>query len=93
MCTWEAGVPCRRVLADKVGLWLERRGEDQPAEGPGGERGTADHRRVTLQGRLGFLSQASLGPASAADGTGLAHILSGRGLDEGCCRLEKLGSP
>jgi ATPase subunit of ABC transporter with duplicated ATPase domains len=46
--------------------------------------------RVTLQGRLGFLSQDPRAGQHAADGTGLAHILSGRGLDEAAVRLEKL---
>ena len=43
-----------------------------------------------MQGRLGFLSQDPRAGQHAADGTGLAHVLSGRGLDEAAVRLEKL---
>ncbi len=45
---------------------------------------------VSLQGRLGFLSQDPRAVRQAATGTGLAHILSGRGLDEAAIQLEKL---
>ncbi len=45
---------------------------------------------VTVQGRIGFLSQDPRSSRHASAGTGLAHILSGRGLDEAATQLEKL---
>ena len=41
---------------------------------------------MTVQGRLGFLSQDPRSARHRAAGTGLAHILSGRGLDEAADR-------
>ena len=45
---------------------------------------------VACRGRLGFLSQDPRAGQHGTAGTGLAHILSGRGLDEAVLRLEKL---
>ena len=45
---------------------------------------------VACRGRLGFLSQDPRAGQHGTAGTGLAHILSGRGLDEAALRLEKL---
>ncbi|HEY3810361.1 MAG TPA: ABC-F family ATP-binding cassette domain-containing protein [Acidimicrobiales bacterium] len=45
---------------------------------------------VSVQGRLGFLSQDPRAGHRATAATGLAHILSGRGLDEAATQLEKL---
>jgi ATPase subunit of ABC transporter with duplicated ATPase domains len=45
---------------------------------------------VELTGRLGFLSQDPRKLRETSDGTGLAWVLSGRGLDELAGRLEKL---
>ena len=43
-----------------------------------------------VEGALGFLSQDPRKLAAEVAGTGLAHVLSGRGLDEALERLEKL---
>jgi ATPase subunit of ABC transporter with duplicated ATPase domains len=45
---------------------------------------------VTATGQLGFLSQDPRAIRHATAGTGLEHILSGRGLDEAAAQLEKL---
>ena len=50
---------------------------------------------VTVQGRLGFLTQdpralRQMGGGHASGVTGLSHVLSGRGLDEAADRMEKL---
>jgi ATPase subunit of ABC transporter with duplicated ATPase domains len=65
--------------AGKTSLLKVLGGETPPAEG-----------RVSLQGRVGFLSQDPRAGRHPAAGTGLAHILSGRGLDQAADELEKL---
>jgi ATPase subunit of ABC transporter with duplicated ATPase domains len=65
--------------AGKTSLLKVLGGEMPPAEGT-----------VSVQGRLGFLSQDPRALRQVTDGTGLAHILSGRGLDEAVVQLEKL---
>jgi ATPase subunit of ABC transporter with duplicated ATPase domains len=45
---------------------------------------------VSSQGRLGYLSQDPRAIGHETGGTGLAHILSGRGLDSAAIQLEKL---
>jgi ATPase subunit of ABC transporter with duplicated ATPase domains len=70
--------------AGKTSLLKVLAGDNPPAGGT-----------VSVQGQLGFLSQEPrrLGAdgAAADDGTtALAHVLSGRGLDEAAQRLEKL---
>jgi ATPase subunit of ABC transporter with duplicated ATPase domains len=65
--------------AGKTSLLKVLGGELQPAAG-----------RVISQGRLGFLSQDPRSVRHPAAGTGLAHILSGRGLDQAADDLEKL---
>src|SRR5579859_760176 len=65
--------------AGKTSLLKVLGGEAPPAAG-----------KVSLQGRIGFLSQDPRAVRHAAAGTGLAHILSGRGLDEAATQLEKL---
>ena len=45
---------------------------------------------VRLQGALGFLSQDPRRLATEVEATGLAHVLSGRDLDEAAHRMEKL---
>ncbi len=45
---------------------------------------------VRVEGRLGFLTQDPRALRHFMDSTGLAHVLSGRGLDEAAVRLEKL---
>jgi ATPase subunit of ABC transporter with duplicated ATPase domains len=46
--------------------------------------------KATVHGRLGFLSQDPRALRHVTEGTGLAHVLSGRGLDEAAERVEKL---
>jgi ATPase subunit of ABC transporter with duplicated ATPase domains len=45
---------------------------------------------VSVSGQLGFLTQDPRKLSHVTESTGLAHILSGRGLDEAASRLEKL---
>jgi ATPase subunit of ABC transporter with duplicated ATPase domains len=45
---------------------------------------------VRVEGRLGFLTQDPRSLRHLTESTGLAHVLSGRGLDEAAVRLEKL---
>ena len=75
---------------DKVGL-VGRNGAGKTSllKVLGGELAPAAG-RVTTQGRLGFLSQDPRSARHPAAGTGLAHILSGRGLDQATDDLEKL---
>jgi ATPase subunit of ABC transporter with duplicated ATPase domains len=65
--------------AGKTSLLKVLGGETPPAAG-----------RVARQGRVGFLSQDPRAGRHPAAGTGLAHILSGRGLDQAADELEKL---
>ncbi len=65
--------------AGKTSLLKVLGGEVPPASGS-----------VRVQGRIGFLSQDPRAVRPAGAGTGLAHILSGRGLDEAATQLEKL---
>ncbi|MHB1534661.1 MAG: ABC-F family ATP-binding cassette domain-containing protein [Acidimicrobiales bacterium] len=65
--------------AGKTSLLKVLGGETPPAGGA-----------VTLQGALGFLTQDPLRLRHVTESTGLAYILSGRGLDEAAERLEKL---
>jgi ATPase subunit of ABC transporter with duplicated ATPase domains len=65
--------------AGKTSLLNVLGGEAAPAAGT-----------VSVQGRLGFLSQDPRAGHRATAATGLAHILSGRGLDEAATQLEKL---
>jgi ATPase subunit of ABC transporter with duplicated ATPase domains len=46
--------------------------------------------RAVVQGRLGFLTQDPRALRQVTDTSGLAHVLSGRGLDEAAERLERL---
>ena len=46
--------------------------------------------RVAVHGRLGFLTQDPRTLRTATAGSGLAHVLSGRGLDEAADRVEAL---
>lgn len=46
--------------------------------------------KVTIRGRLGFLTQDPRALRQVTEVTGLAHILSGRGLDEAAERVERL---
>lgn len=64
--------------AGKTSLLKVLAGESPPSGG-----------RSNVQGRLGFLTQDPRGLRQAG-GTALAHVLSGRGLDEAAERLEKL---
>jgi ATPase subunit of ABC transporter with duplicated ATPase domains len=65
--------------AGKTSLLKVLAGESAPAAG-----------QVSLQGHVGFLSQDPRVIRHASAGTGLAHILSGRGLDQAAVELEKL---
>src|SRR5436190_13138378 len=65
--------------AGKTSLLKVLGGETPPAAG-----------RVSVQGRVGFLSQDPRAVRHPAAGTGLAHILSGRGLDRAAEEIEKL---
>jgi ATPase subunit of ABC transporter with duplicated ATPase domains len=65
--------------AGKTSLLKVLGGEATPAAG-----------KVSVQGRVGFLSQDPRSVRHPAAGTGLAHILSGRGLDHAAEELEKL---
>jgi ATPase subunit of ABC transporter with duplicated ATPase domains len=65
--------------AGKTSLLKVLGGENPPAEGT-----------VTVQGRLGFLTQDPRALRHVSNATGLSHVLSGRGLDEAADRLEKL---
>ncbi|HET9691634.1 MAG TPA: ABC-F family ATP-binding cassette domain-containing protein [Acidimicrobiales bacterium] len=75
---------------DKVGL-VGRNGAGKTSlfKVLGGEA-PAHGGAVSVQGRLGFLSQDPRRLRDATDSTGLAWVLSGRGLDEAAVRLEKL---
>jgi ATPase subunit of ABC transporter with duplicated ATPase domains len=65
--------------AGKTSLLKVLSGELVPAAG-----------RVETQGPLGFLTQDPRRLATEVQASGLAHVLSGRGLDEAAVRLEKL---
>jgi ATPase subunit of ABC transporter with duplicated ATPase domains len=65
--------------AGKTSLLKVLGGEAEPYDGT-----------VTVQGRLGFLSQDPRSLRHVTESTGLAHVLSGRGLDEAASQLEKL---
>lgn len=65
--------------AGKTSLLKVLSGEAVPAAGT-----------VKLHGALGFLSQDPRRLATEVEATGLAHVLSGRQLDEAAARLEKL---
>ena len=70
--------------AGKTSLLKVLAGEAPPAAG-----------RVTVQGRLGFLTQdpralRQIAEAQGSGTTALNHVLSGRGLDEAAERMEKL---
>jgi ATPase subunit of ABC transporter with duplicated ATPase domains len=65
--------------AGKTSLLKVLGGETVPAAG-----------QVSVQGRVGFLSQDPRSVRHPAAGTGLAHILSGRALDRAAEELEKL---
>ena len=67
--------------AGKTSLLKVLGGEAPPAAGT-----------VSVQGRLGFLTQDPRALRHVSDATGLNHVLSGRGLDEAAERLEKLRS-
>jgi ATPase subunit of ABC transporter with duplicated ATPase domains len=75
---------------DKVGL-VGRNGAGKTSllKVLGGELAPAGG-QVTAQGQVGFLSQDPRSVRHPAAGTGLAHILSGRGLDRAAEDLEKL---
>jgi ATPase subunit of ABC transporter with duplicated ATPase domains len=65
--------------AGKTSLLKVLAGISQPAGGT-----------CTVQGRLGFLTQDPRALRHITASTGLAHVLSGRGLDEAASRLETL---
>jgi ATPase subunit of ABC transporter with duplicated ATPase domains len=65
--------------AGKTSLLKVLAGEGEPAGG-----------HATVRGRLGFLTQDPRALRQVTDNTGLAHVLSGRGLDEAAHRLEML---
>jgi ATPase subunit of ABC transporter with duplicated ATPase domains len=65
--------------AGKTSLLKVLAGENPPAAG-----------RAVVRGRLGFLTQDPRALRQLREGTGLAHVLSGRGLDEAAERMEKL---
>jgi ATPase subunit of ABC transporter with duplicated ATPase domains len=65
--------------AGKTSLLKVLAGETPPAGG-----------RAVVRGRLGFLTQDPRALRQVTEGTGLAHVLSGRGLDEAAERMEKL---
>jgi ATPase subunit of ABC transporter with duplicated ATPase domains len=75
---------------DKVGL-VGRNGAGKTSllKVLGGEAAPADG-RVSIQGQVGFLSQDPRAVRHLSAGTGLAHILSGRGLDRAAEDVEKL---
>ncbi|HMC41266.1 MAG TPA: ATP-binding cassette domain-containing protein, partial [Acidimicrobiales bacterium] len=85
---WEASFAVRagdkvglvgRNGAGKTSLLKVLAGESEPAGG-----------RAAVQGRLGFLTQDPRALRHLTDITGLAHVLSGRGLDEAAERVEAL---
>ncbi len=65
--------------AGKTSLLKVLAGVDPPAAGT-----------AKIHGRLGFLTQDPRALRHITEGSGLSHILSGRGLDEAADRLEKL---
>ena len=65
--------------AGKTSLLKVLAGNAEPAGG-----------RAVVQGRLGFLTQDPRALRHVTDATGLAHVLSGRGLDEAAERVEAL---
>jgi ATPase subunit of ABC transporter with duplicated ATPase domains len=65
--------------AGKTSLLKVLAGVDPPAAGT-----------ARIQGRLGFLTQDPRSLRHVTEGSGLSHILSGRGLDEAADHLEKL---
>jgi ATPase subunit of ABC transporter with duplicated ATPase domains len=65
--------------AGKTSLLKVLAGERPPTEG-----------KVKVTGRLGFLTQDPRALRHVLDTTGLAHVLSGRGLDEAAERVETL---
>ncbi len=75
---------------DKVGL-VGRNGAGKTSlfKVLGGEAPAYDG-QVSIQGQLGFLSQDPRKLKEVTDSTGLAYVLSGKGLDEAAQRVEKL---
>ena len=65
--------------AGKTSLLKVLAGETAPAAG-----------HATVHGRLGFLTQDPRALRQVTGSSGLAHVLSGRGLDEAAERVEKL---
>ena len=65
--------------AGKTSLLKVLAGNSEPAGG-----------RAVVQGRLGFLTQDPRALRHVTEATGLAHVLSGRGLDEAAERVETL---
>jgi ATPase subunit of ABC transporter with duplicated ATPase domains len=65
--------------AGKTSLLKVLGGLDEPAGG-----------KVTVQGRLGFLTQDPRALATNTEITALSHVMSGRGLDEAAARVENL---
>lgn len=65
--------------AGKTSLLKVLGGDNPPAAG-----------KVTVQGRLGFLTQDPRALRHVSEVTALNHVLSGRGLDEASDRMEKL---
>jgi ATPase subunit of ABC transporter with duplicated ATPase domains len=65
--------------AGKTSLLKVLAGDAEPAGG-----------RASVQGRLGFLTQDPRALRQVTEVTGLAHVLSGRGLDQATVRLETL---
>lgn len=65
--------------AGKTSLLKVLGGENPPTAGT-----------VTVQGRLGFLTQDPRALRHVSHSSGLSHVLSGRGLDDAADRLEKL---
>jgi ATPase subunit of ABC transporter with duplicated ATPase domains len=75
---------------DKVGL-VGRNGAGKTSllKVLGGEHAPASG-RVEVRGKLGFLTQDPRSLRSATTRSGLAHVMSGRGLDEAANRIEAL---
>jgi ATPase subunit of ABC transporter with duplicated ATPase domains len=65
--------------AGKTSLLKVLGGENPPAAG-----------KVEMRGRLGFLTQDPRALRGATSGSALAHVLSGRGLDDAAQRIEVL---
>jgi ATPase subunit of ABC transporter with duplicated ATPase domains len=65
--------------AGKTSLLKVLAGDSEPAGG-----------KAAIQGRLGFLTQDPRALRQVTEASGLAHVLSGRGLDEASARVETL---